>query len=111
MPDSKEFNLINISRDINRFITQRSYLISKIGIIGSLARGDFNDESDIDLLIEYNAPEKFEMDNFRSYCALCNDLAEALFKTYGRGVDIIDIEDGSIIPYVDESVENEIIWL
>ena len=111
MSNSKEFNIINVSRDILRFIAQYSYLVRKIGIFGSLARGDFNDKSDIDLLIEYNAPAKFEIDNFRNYCALCNDLTDALFSTYGRNVDIVDIENDSITPFVDENVENEVVWL
>jgi len=111
MPDSKEFNLFNVSRDILRFIAQHSYLVRKIGIFGSLARGDFSDSSDIDLLIEYNAPVKFEMDGFRNYCALCNDLTDALSSAYGRPVDIVDIENGSITPFVDKSVEDEVVWL
>ena len=111
MPDTNEFNLFNVSRDIQRFISQHSYLVNKIGIFGSLARGDFCDKSDIDLLIEYNAPIKFDMDSFRNYCALCNDLTDALSTAYGRHVDIIDIENGSITPFIDESVEDEVVWL
>jgi len=111
MPEPSEFNLFNVSRDIIRFIAQHSYLVRKIGIFGSLARGDYNDKSDIDLLIEYNAPGKFEMDHFRNYCALCNDLTDALSTAYGRNVDIVDIENGSVTPFVDESVEDEVVWL
>ena len=33
---------------------QKRYPISELGIFGSYARGDFNEKSDIDILVDFN---------------------------------------------------------
>lgn len=33
---------------------QKRYPISELGLFGSYARGDFNEESDIDILVDFN---------------------------------------------------------
>lgn len=50
MEDSKQIlNYLTLNKD--RF--QREYHLTRIGIFGSVARGEQSDESDIDLIVEF----------------------------------------------------------
>ena len=104
-------NIQSISRDIREVISSNPDLIKKIGIFGSLARGDYNRESDIDLLVEYNSPSVFAMERYINFCTLCNQIEERLFLTYGRKVDLVHIENGSLDHLGDEDVAQEVLWL
>jgi len=53
---------------------QKRYPISEMGLFGSYARGDFNEHSDIDILVDFNA----RIDGF-DYIRLAHEL-EDLFK-------------------------------
>ena len=86
-------------------------MIKKIGIFGSLARGDFNQDSDIDLLVEYNMSSNFSMEPFTSFCELCNKIEEQLTQNYSRKVDIVHFENDSLTHLSDANAENEVIWL
>jgi predicted nucleotidyltransferase len=55
----EEMNIQDVAAHIRSVTSLKPDLIKKIGIFGSLARGDFNEESDIDLLVEYNSPPFF----------------------------------------------------
>ena len=45
-----------------------TYQITRLGIFGSYARGDQRDESDIDILVEYdNAPSLYRLIELRDY--------------------------------------------
>ncbi len=68
----------------NILIANKSRLISKyhlkfIGIFGSFTRDDFTDESDIDILIDYEQPIGIEF----------IDLAEELEKILKHKVDLV----------------------
>ena len=55
------------------------YGIIKIGIFGSVARNEQTEESDVDICIEMNAPDLFNMVHIK----------EDLQKLFGRNVDIV----------------------
>ena len=107
----KKLSVPELSNDILNIVSQHPDLIKVIGIFGSLARGDYHDESDIDLIVEYNSFSEFSMETFTKFCGLCNQLEERLAKTYNRKVDIVHIENGSLDSLFDKSVENEVVWL
>ena len=52
----------------------RGYGVSKIGVFGSYSRGEQKEESDIDILIDFNPGS----DTFDNYMNLC-DLLEEIF--------------------------------
>ena len=52
----------------------RGYGVSKIGVFGSYSRGEQKEESDIDILIDFN-PGSETFDNYMNLC----DLLEEIF--------------------------------
>ena len=107
----KALGLKSVTDDVQNIITKKNGLIKKVGIFGSLARGTFNDDSDIDILVEYNAAPHLQMEHFTQYCELCNQIADMLHSLYGRDVDIVHFEDDPLKSLQDENVVKEVLWL
>ena len=107
----KEISIQNVADDIRTVISQSPGLVKKVGIFGSLARGDFNDNSDIDLLVRYDSPTVFSMDKITRYCELCCKIQDELSIAYQRSVDLIDVEDDSLSNLYDSDVINEVVWI
>lgn len=107
----KIMEIQNVASDIRRLLSSNPGLIKKIGIFGSLARGDHNDISDIDILVEHNMTSAFEMMFFTNYCELCNQICETLTEIYQRKVDIVHFENGSLSHLFDSNIEKEVFWL
>ena len=107
----KEMNIQNVADDIRSVISHSPGLIKKIGIFGSLARGDFNEESDIDLLVRYNSPSVFSLDLFDRYCGLCNEIQDTLSEAYKRSVDMVHFDNDSLANLYYPDVKNEVIWV
>ncbi len=63
----------------NRDRLAAKYHLKSIGIFGSFTRDDFKEESDIDILIEYEQPMGIEF----------IDLAEELESLLGHKVDLV----------------------
>jgi len=76
----------------------RKYKVKKIGLFGSFVRGEQEENSDIDFLVEFEEPT---FDNFM-------DLAFYLEDLFGRKVELIT--DGSLSPYLQPYVEKEVRW-
>ena len=72
---------INIQEEQLREICKR-YLIRELSVFGSALREDFNESSDIDLLVE------FKPDSGTSLFDIV-DLKEEFEKLFGREVDIV----------------------
>ena len=104
-------DLRSVSADISNIVSDDRSLIKRIGIFGSLARGDYNDSSDIDLLIEYASTPKFIMDRFDHFCGVCNKLVDFLSAKYMRGVDIVQFKGDPSNILNDEAIQDEVIWL
>ena len=75
------------------------YHLTSIGIFGSFAREDFKDDSDIDLLIDYDQPLGIEF----------IDLAEELEKILNRKVDLVS--KNGIKPKYLEEIEKDLIYV
>ena len=76
----------------------RRYRVKKIGLFGSFSRNESNNESDIDLLVDF---EVKSLDNFI-------DLAFELEKIFDRKVDLLT--EKGISPYILPYVQNEVRW-
>ena len=61
----------------------RRYNVVRLEIFGSMARGDFNSRSDIDLLVQ------FQNTRTPGYADRYMDFAEALENLFGRKVDLV----------------------
>jgi len=101
----------SVSVDIQDIVSRKIGLIKKVGIFGSLARGTFSDDSDIDILVEYNASPDFQMEHFTQFCELCNQIVDVIGSLYGRTVDIVHFEDDPLKSLQDENVAKEVLWL
>ena len=78
MSDNK--NIINyLTSNKERF--QKDYHLTKIGIFGSVARNDFSDNSDIDLIVEFE-------DNVPDLYSVKNKIREEIGRHFNRQVDI-----------------------
>lgn len=75
-----------------------AYGVRKIGVFGSHARGDPDEESDVDVLVEFNEPT---FDNFM-------DLVFYLEELFGREVDLVTVN--SLSAHIASSVLNEVVW-
>lgn len=76
----------------------RSLGIEAIGLFGSFVRGEADDNSDIDILVEFKAAEK-SYDNFIETCFL-------LEGVFGRKVELVTVE--SLSPYMKEHILQEV---
>jgi hypothetical protein len=64
--------------------TLRRFGVGRISVFGSFARGEPNDESDVDILVEFQ-PGRKSFDNFMG-------LADFLEELFGRKVDLLTPE-------------------
>lgn len=74
-----------------------SYPVSSASVFGSIAKGDDNTDSDIDILIEFTPGSKYSMFDLI-------DIENILTKTFNRKVDLVT--KASLSPYIQESVNN-----
>jgi len=80
----------------------KKFGVRKIGIFGSYVRGEQREDSDIDIIVEFEK-DKATLENFL-------DLAEYLERLLGRRIDLITIEGlrsiriDSIRKEIEESV-------
>ena len=76
------------------------YGISEIGLFGSYVRGEQNDNSDLDVLVELEKPIRIDLIGF---IELENYLSDAL----GIKVDLVIKED--LKPLIRERILNEVV--
>ena len=75
--------------------------VTKIGILGSFARGGQTKKSDVDVLVDFAQGYA----TLRNFVGLA-DYLEALFK---RKVDLLTV--GGIDKYIRPYIEEEVIWI
>ena len=107
----KDLDIADVLDDINAIISHGSGVVKRVGVFGSLARGDFSENSDIDVLIEYASTPVFNFDRFLQFCELCNRLIENLTNFYGRKVDLVQFENSPSFTLQNDRVEKEVVWL
>jgi predicted nucleotidyltransferase len=74
------------------------YGVKRCGVFGSFARGMQTDQSDVDILVEFE-PDKKSFDNFMH-------LAIFLEETLGRRVELVTPE--SLSPYIGPHILREV---
>ena len=75
--------------------------IKRIGILGSFARGEEKQASDVDVLVEF-VPGQATFDNFVSLVFFLEEL-------FARKIDLLTIK--GIDRYIKSHVESEVIWI
>ena len=97
MPDFSLRAILNVLL-AQKEILSRKYHVSKIGVFGSVARGDFTTNSDVDLLVEFDAPVGLEFVS----------LALFLEALLGRKVDLISKR--GLRPKYLKLIEQEVVY-
>jgi len=77
---------------------KKKYCVRRIGVFGSYVRGEQREESDIDILVEFDKPT---FDNFIN-------LSLYLEELFGRKVDLVTTK--GLSPYISPIVEKEVVW-
>lgn len=85
----------------NKDYIKKKYGIIKIGLLGSYARDDESEQSDIDIVIEIVKSKK----NIHTFFAFRRELEEALGKKIDLGLE------SSLKPIVRESIQKEIFYV
>lgn len=88
----------------NKQFFKEEFFVDKIGLIGSYARNDYHNESDIDLVV-YFLPEANNNRIFRLYIGL----QEFISSQLNKNVDII--VNGKVLPAFKEVLKKEIIYV
>lgn len=91
-------NLFDILKRHKKDISAK-YHVKKIGIFGSYAKGLENEESDVDILVEF---EYSSFDNFM-------DLSFYLEDLFHKKVDLLT--PNSLSPFMKASVKKEVLWV
>jgi len=90
-------NVFNVLKSHKNEIKAK-YNVKKIGIFGSYAKGQQNEESDVDILVEFQKPS---FDHFMKVSFYLEDL-------FDKKVDLLT--PNSLSPFMKTSVEKEVVW-
>jgi len=91
--------VIDILKEHDSFI-KTQFGVRKIGVFGSFARGEEGEQSDLDILIEFEEGKK-TFDNFM-------DLKFFLQDLFGRKIDIVT--DKALRPQIKENVLRDVVY-
>jgi predicted nucleotidyltransferase len=75
-----------------------SYGVNRIGVFGSHARGEQDENSDVDILVDFREPT---FDHFMDLIFFLEDL-------FGREVDLVTTD--ALSPYIEATVRREVVW-
>ena len=106
----KAFSFDNVVNDVLLFINNND-LIGDIGIFGSLARGDFDKNSDIDICIAFKSYDDIDFDEYIQYLELCENLKESLIHNFGRSVDMVQFDIGRPYSTLNRHVKEDMRWI
>jgi predicted nucleotidyltransferase len=85
---------------VNRDSFRREFSVGKIGIFGSYARDEATDESDIDIVVEL---EKVDMFNLIG-------IKQAVEEALGRRVDVVRLRK-SMNPTLRRRIEKDVVFI
>jgi predicted nucleotidyltransferase len=85
----------DILKEQKQYLSEH-YYVEKIGLFGSFARSDQRDDSDVDLLVEFNKPVGFEFIRLKFY----------LESILGRKVDLVT--EDALKPMIKDQILNEV---
>lgn len=85
-----------------KVVLQQTYHVSRLGLFGSYVRGEQTQESDVDVLVEFEPGVRFGL---LTFCELENYLSDIL----GLKVDLV-MKDG-LKPHIGKRILQEVIYL
>ena len=93
-------NIVSSIRSVRSELSR--YGISSIGLFGSYGRGEQTEDSDIDILIDFES----DKENFDNYMAVY-DILEGIFENYK--VEIVT--KNGLSPYIGPRILNEVSYV
>ena len=93
---TKEQILEKFNKDAEFF--RREYSVCKLGLFGSFVRGEANEQSDLDVLVEFTEP------TFDHYM----DLKFYLEKEFQKEVDLVTV--AALKPLIKPYIEGEVVY-
>jgi len=84
----------------HKTLLKKKYGISRVGIFGSVAKGNAKETSDVDIVIEIENADPFTL----------LDIKEELSRLFGRKVDIIRLRK-NMNKFLRKRIENEAIYV
>jgi hypothetical protein len=99
---STKEKVTNILRERYPYLASK-YGVKRIGLFGSYAQGTPNEESDVDIVVEFERPIGFRFIEFSEY----------LESVLGRKVDVLTHAgiQGIRIPRIAEDIEESIVYV
>lgn len=103
---SRQYRPVNRYEDVQRELAamkpalEAEYHVAELGIFGSFARDEQTEESDLDVLVEFERPVSL-FDLVR----LENDISDRL------GIDVDLVTRNSLKPRVEASVDDDVIFV
>ena len=91
----RRHDIERILKEQKKYLSDK-YFVEKIGIFGSYSRDEQTEESDIDILVEFNRPVGFEFLELKEYL-------ESLFQ---KPVDLVTIN--ALKPLIKDNIMNEV---
>ena len=97
-------NLEQIKQKLNQNLReiQQKYHIAQLGIFGSYIRGEATENSDLDILVEFDPQARFGL---LTFCELENYLSELLAVK----VDLV-MKEG-LKPHISKNILQEVVYL
>ena len=78
---------------------EKKFHVSSIGVFGSVARNDYSENSDVDIIVDFSQPVGIEF----------IDLADLLEEKFHEQVDLVSKK--GIKPQYFSSIENDIVYV
>lgn len=96
------FGMVTAQTLLTQLSSQKDALqkfgVNRIGVFGSVARGEATDKSDVDLLVEFDPAKK----TYRNYLGTATFIEELL----GRSVDLVTPQ--ALSPYIKPHILKDI---
>ena len=94
--------ITNILSEKSEYLAE-AYGVKRIGLFGSYARGTHTEDSDIDIIVEFETPLGFEFMDFADY----------LEELLGKRVDVLTVGglQGIRIPHIAQSIRESIVYV
>ncbi len=94
--------ITNILSEKSEYLAE-AYGVKRIGLFGSYAKGTHTEDSDIDIIVEFETPLGFEFMDFADY----------LEELLGKRVDVLTVGglQGIRIPHIAQSIRESIAYI
>ena len=104
MANSSAIALVDLQAILRQHLprVQQKYGVRQLGIFGSFVRGEQTEDSDIDILVQFEPDARFGL---LAFCELENELSELL----ERQVDLV-MKEG-LKPRIGERILQEVVYL